>query len=327
MTPNVRRATANDDDLPYRYRDNAIDFEITEVQVDDGEPASPGGDDETLELYHYEPWDEAELSVSLSVDLSDLDHVCEGDSPYDAKLIVVVDSTATQLRYECVVDEAPLTEGSFTNRIELESNLFREDVSLTPRIVTTEDAADGLPYAPKEGMRLAGGNTWKIHFDEPEESGTGFPFRYRDFSEGDYPEGAIHLLKNDAKNPAVLVNSCNEPIVDVLETTGFANWNPRFKEVVKSDIGTSTWIQLVVHTATSIAENEEPQYTWQEGVIEEIGEYLYEDKTYDSIVDELGESVSEPRELRNFIRELNVAVQHYLDQASHYNTFIEEHQP
>jgi len=327
MTPDVRRASATADDLPYHYRENAIDLSITEYQVDGGDAAQPQTDDDTLELFPYQPWDEAELSVSLSVDGNDLDHVGEGDSPYDAKLIIVVDSAATQLRYEVIVEDAQLSSGTYTTSIDLDCSLFREAVTLTPRIVTTEDAVSGLPYAPKEGMRIAGGNTWKIHVDEPEESGAGFPFRYRDFSEGDYPEGAVHLLKRNPEDPAVLVNSCNDPIVNVLETEGFYGWTPYFKNVVKAELGTSTWIQLVIHTATTIAETDEPQYPWQEGVIEEIGEYLYDDPTYETVVDELGNAVSDPSELRTFIRDLNVAVQLYLDQASHLNTFIDEYQP
>lgn len=327
MTPNVRRASASADDLPYRYREDAIDLSVTEYQVDTNPPARPQTDDDALELFPYQPWEDAELSLSLSVDSDDLDHVAEGDSPYDAKLIVVVDSAATQLRYEVVVKQAQLTAGTYTESIDLDCNLFREAVTLTPRIVTTEDATDGLPYAPKEGMRIAGGNTWKVHFDEPEESGVGFPFRYRDFSDGDYPEDAVHLLKQNPRDPAVLINSSNDPIVDVLQTEGFYGWRPYFKKVIKAELGTSTWIQLVVHTATTIAETDAPQHKWQEGVIEEIGEYLYDDPTYDTVVDNLGEAVSDPSELRSFIRELNVAVQLYLNQASHLNDFIDEYQP
>jgi hypothetical protein len=327
MTPNVRRASATADDLPYRYREDAIDFSITEYQVDGGDAAQPQTDDDTLDLFPYQPWENALLSVSISVDENDLNHLFEGDSPYYAKLIVVIDSAATQLRYEEVVEGAQLSAGTYSTNIDLNCCLFREEVTLTPRIVTTEDAAGGLPYAPKEGMRVAGGNTWKVHVDEPEESGTGFPFRYRDFSDGDYPEDAVHLLKRNPEDPAVLVNSCNDPIVDVLETEGFYGWTPYFKNVLKAEFGTSTWIQLVIHTATTIAETDEPQYPWQKGVIEEIGEYLYDDSTYETVVDELGDAVSDPSELRTFIRDLNVAVQLYLDQASQFNKFIDEYQP
>ncbi|MFC7233396.1 hypothetical protein ACFQMM_22295 [Saliphagus sp. GCM10025308] len=176
-------------------------------------------------------------------------------------------------------------------------------------------------------MRIAGGDVWKVHVDEPEESGTGFPFLYRDFSDGDYPEGAVHLLKQNPREPAVLVNMLNQPIVDVLETKTFYSFDAYLKNVIKAELGTSTWIQLVIHTATTIAESDEPQYEWQEGLIKEIGPYLYEDASYEETVENLGEVVSEPDELRSFIRELNVAVQLYLDQASQLNKFITDFRP
>lgn len=327
MTPDIRRASANADDLPYHYREDAIDFQISEYSVDETEPSEPETGDTTLPLFRYQPWDRAELSLSLTVSDRDLDHVCEGDPPYDAKLIVVAESKSTHLRYEEVVVEEDLTTGTYTKTIGLEADFLRGTVTLTPRIVTTDEVSRGLPFAPKGGMRIAGGDAWKVHVDEPEQSGTGFPFLYRDFSDGDYPEDAVHLLKRNPREPAVLVNTLNEPIVDVLETRTFYSFDAYLKKVIKAELGTSTWIQLVVHTATTVAESDEPQYEWQEGLIEEIGPYLYEDASYDEVVENLGEAVSEPAELRSFIRELNVAVQLYLEQASKLNDFIDDFRP
>mgnify|MGYP000094184004 CR=1 FL=1 len=327
MAPDIQRASANADELPYRYREDAIDLQINEYSVDETEPSEPETDDTTLPLFRYQPWDRAELSLSLSISDRDLDHVCEGFPPYDAKLIVVVESKSTHLRYEVVIEDEPLTNGTYTKTIDLEANLFRDTVTLTPRIVTTDDVSSGLPFAPKGGMRIAGGDAWKVQVDEPVQSGTGFPFRYRDFSDGDYPEGAVHLLKSNPREPAVLVNTLNQPIVDILETETFYSFDAYLKNVIKAELGTSTWIQLVIHTATTVAESDEPQYDWQEGLIEEIGPYLYEGASYDEVVENLGEAVSEPDELRSFIRELNVAVQLYLDQASQLNDFIDDFRP
>jgi hypothetical protein len=77
--------------------------------------------------------------------------------------------------------------------------------------------------------------------------------------------------------PAVLVNKCHDPIVDVLQTETFFSPDAYLKEVIKAEMGTATWMQLVVHTAATIAESGEPEFDWQEGVIEEITPYLYDD--------------------------------------------------
>lgn len=325
MTPDVRRASASADNLPYRYRDEAIDLGVSVFSLDEGDPGEPDYDDRSVPLYKYSPWDEASISVSLTINEEDVSYLFDGDPPYDAKLIVAVDSEVTQIRYEVVVAEAPFAGGTHKETVTLNRDLFRGTISLKPRLVRTEDSATGLPYAPRDGMRVAGGESWEVHVDEPEESGKGFPFVYRDFSEGGFSEDAMHELGPNPGDPKVLVNKCHDPIVDVLQTETFYSFDAYLKKIIKAEVGTITWMQLVVHTATTIAEADEPEFPWQEGVVEEISPYLYEDDpSYETAVERLGEAVSEPGELRTFVRELSVSVQLYLDQADQLNKFIEE---
>lgn len=325
MSSDIRRASASVDNLPYRYRDEAIDFGVDEFAVGDGDPGKPNYDDRTIPLYKYESWEQASISVSLTIGEDDVDFLFDGDSPYEAKLIVAVDSEATQTRYEVVVEDAPFVAGTHEREVILERELLRETITLTPRLVRSTDSTHGLPYAPKRGMRVAGGNPWKAHVDEPEESGTGFPFVYRDFSEGDYPEGAVHTLRRNPAEPAVFVNKCYEPIVDVLQTQTFYSFDAYLKDVVKAEMGTATWMQLVLHTGATIAESGEPEFDWQEGVVEEIAPYLYDsDLDYETTVERLGEDVSDPARLRTFVMDLNDAVQLYVDQAGQLEKFVEE---
>ena len=328
MTSNVRRASASADDLPYRYREEAIEFEVEEFSVNGGEPGTADAD-RSVPLYKYEPWEEASLSVSMTVEEDDLDFVFDGDSPYDAKLIVVVDSEATQMRYEKVVqdDSGPdqFSAGTYKDQLELEHKLLRGAVTLTPRIVRTSNSE--LPYAPKKGMRVVGGEPWKVLVDESETSGVGFPFVYRDFSDGDYPEGAVHALRRNPSDPAVLVNKVHEPIVDILQTETFYSADAYLKDVIKAEMGTSTWIQLVVYTAATIAESGEPEFNWQEGVIEEISPYLYDDDPdYEIAVERLGNEFSSPNDIQMFVLNLNEAVQLYTEQAQQLNNYIKEFQ-
>lgn len=324
MTPDVRRASASADDLPYHYGSEVIALGVTGFAVEDGDPGEPNYDDRVVPLYKYEPWDYASVSVSLTIGESDADRLFESDPPYKAKLIVVVDSEATQTRYEEIVENNPFTAGTYEGEVRLEHDLFRETVTLTPRLVRTADSTRGLPYAPKKGMRVAGGESWKVHVDEPEEAGRGFPFVYRDFSDGDYPDDAVHTLRRTPADPAVLVNERHDPIVDVLQTRTFYSRNALLKKVIKAEMGTATWMQLVIHTASTIAESGDPEFEWQEGVVEEITPYLFDDDpSYEDAVERLGENVSEPSELRDFVQELNDVVQLYTDQAEQWNGFLE----
>ena len=325
MTRKTRSGSASAANLPYQYKDDAINFDVTGFSVDGGEPGDANRDDREVSLFEYDSWDEATILVTVSIDEHHLNRILEGGPPYKAKLIVVVDSQATQMRFESIVKGSELKAGTYESELSLNRQLFRGTLSLTPRIVRTEDSNVGLPYAPRKGMRVAGGEQWKVLINKPEQSGSGFPFLYRDFSEGDYPADAVHLLRSDPSEPAVLINNQNDEIVDVLQTETFYSADAYLKNVLKAELGVATWFQLVIHTVTTIAESGEPEFRWQEGVVEEMRPFLYDDDaTYDEAVDRLGEVMNEPRDLREFVRELNVALQRYLDQAERLNKYINE---
>lgn len=334
MPANTRSSKARDEAMPYRYGHEQIDFGITGFSFDGGESGDPDYDENVLPLYEYGTWDEVTINVSLTVSNSIKDVFPENEGPpFPAKLIVVIDSPESQMRREEVISEGPIESDTYDDEIKLKRELVRGAVVLTPRLVRTEPCREGLPYAPNKGMRVAGGKSWEVRVDKPEEDQRGFPFRYRDFSQEGMPSEELAHSFSRNPNPKMMVNNQNEGVVDVLQSGGTYGFRPNLKRALKADFGGTLWIQLVILTATTIAEADQPEFSWQEGVVKEIvdselGEHLFdEDDGYDAVVEKLGESVEDPASLREFITDLCEAVQLYSDYADHLDYFIQEEAP
>jgi hypothetical protein len=169
--------------------------------------------------------------------------------------------------------------------------------------------------------------------DEPEKDADGFPFKYRDFSPEGMPSEELAHAFSPNPNPKMMINNQHEGVVDVLQSGGTYGFRPLMKRVLKSDFGSMLWMQLVLHTASTIAETESTEFDWQEGVVVEITEtdlcesLFDESLDYDDVVERLGEKVDDTSELRDFVRTLSEAVQLYTDHPTHLNRFIEEEAP
>lgn len=335
MPASTRHSRARDDSMPYKYDQNGLEFGVTGFAFGEGESGSPDYEDHTIPLYGYGDWDKVTIEGSVTVENS-IEEVFpdEEGPPFPARLTVVVDSEETQIRFAEDVERSPLESGTYNVEITLQREMFRGEVLLTPRVVRTESCREGLPYAPNVGMRVAGGESWKLLFDEPEENGDGFPWKFRDFSQDGAPPVELAHSFSPPSDAKFMINDQQENIVDVMQSsTNTGGFRPFLKKALKAEFGAILWIQLVMWTATELAEGGEPEYNWQEGVIREIatseiGPYIFDsDVGYEAVVDQLGERVSDPGELRDFVTDLCEAVQLYNDYGECIDYFIEKEKP
>lgn len=334
MPASTRHSRSQDEEMPYHYDSGGLDFGITGFSFDGGESGSPDYEDHKIKLHNYGDWNEVTVETEVSANGS-VDDVFpdEEGPPFPANLVIIVDCEETQTRYKKVVEKAPIKKGSFETEINIQRDLVRGTVVLTPRLVRTEPCRKGLPYAPNEGMRVAGGESWELLIDEPEIDADGFPFVYRDFSqEGMPPNELIHSFSRNP-NPKMMINNQREGIVDLLQSGGTYGFRPNLKDVLKAEIGSMLWVQLVVLTGTTIAETGGTEFDWQDGVIEEIsdgefGDHLFNEAgDYETVAERLGQSVSEAAELREFMTDLCEAVQLYNESADRWDYFVEEEAP
>lgn len=334
MPASTRHSRSQDEEMPYHYDPEGIELGISGFSFDGGESGNPDYENHEIDLYNYGPWNDVtiELNATLNGTVNNVFPDEEGP-PFPANLVIIVDCEETQTRYKEVVEQAPIERDSFDTEISIQRALVRGTVILTPRLVRTESCREGLPYAPNEGMRVAGGKSWELQVDEPEINADGFPFVYRDFSQEGMPSNDLVHSFSRNPNPKMMINNQREGIVDILQSGGTYGFRPNLKDVLKSEIGSILWIQLVVLTGTTVAETGSTEFDWQDGVIEtlvddSLGDHLFEETDdYDVVSEQLGQSVSEASELREFITDLCEAIQLYTDTADHWDYFVNEEAP
>lgn len=335
MPANTRRASAADESMPYQY-DDGLAFGISSFSFDGGESGSPDYDDRTLPLYGYGRWDTVEIDVSLTLEDSVTSVFPDEEGPpYPAEPVVVVDCEETQTRYAEAVGDGhpPVGLGTFEETVELQRELFRDTVRLVPRLVRTEPCDTGLPYAPNEGMRVAGGDPWTVRVDEPAEDHDGFPFVYRDFSQESMPpESLVHSLSAHPEEK-MMINDQYEGITGVMQSGLTYGFRPNLKRFLKADFGVMLWVQLVLWTGTTIAETGTTEFDWQEGVVQELtthefGDYLFDpDADYEAVEERLGAQVNDTSELRDFVGKLFEAAQLYNEYGERLEYFVDEEAP
>jgi hypothetical protein len=330
---NQRESTTSKAGHPYHYAESGVDLGIEGFALNGNRDnlGSPDYDARVVDVTGYGSWQDVTIVGDVSVEESTLKRlipVSEYDEP-PVKTIIKIDTLDTQRRLPNVVDSGPLKPiGTEPPRsFDFEHTFAREDVHnevlLEPRLVRTEDCEEGLPFAPSAGMHVATGNPWVVKVDSTDTEGDGFPSMYQDFSDDDHElnKELVHALQGSRQDPTVVVNSHHDKIVDVLDSGRGGGFRPRMRKVVGAEISTMTYVQLVLHTAGTIAENGECEYDWQKGLLIELDDHLYPELDVEETETKLGDAV-QPQNLREFSDHLNQALQLYTKQSSHLSNHI-----
>jgi len=327
----IERGQSSARGYPYNYGRGELTFEINSYTIDgEDDEGTPSGSGRTVDLYRHGSWETATVEGTIEIDPSTLDYVfpeSERDGNYDApgRLVVTLDCEATQDR-RIVGKYALQEECTFTRTLERDE--YRGAVKLTPAIVRTGPSDRGLPYAPLSDLRVADGPTWTLHVDEPPERGSGFPTKYFDFADSSLPTDLVHALSDNPADPRILVNEDIDALVEVLEAGGHSQFRSRLRDVLRRDILMMSILQLVWYTWATIAETGECEYEWQRGLLDQLSEYLFkEDLDRNEVIEKFGHSLDESSDVRAFARDLNQAVQLYVENRKYLETFIEEEAP
>lgn len=335
---NQRQSTTSKAGQPYHYAESGLELGIEGFSLngDRDNLGSPDYDNRVVDVTGYGSWEEVTIVGDVSVNESvirDLIPEVEHKEP-PLKIIIKIDTLDTQRRLPKVVEESPLEglDSEFLRAFDFEHTFSREgvhnEILLEPRLIRADDCEESLPYAPDAGMHVAAGEPWVVKVDSTDTEGDGFPSMYQDFSDEDHElnQELVHALQGSRQDPTVVVNSHHKEIVDVLESGRGGGFRPRMRKVVSAEISTMTYVQLVLHTAGTIAENGECEYNWQKGLINELNDYLYPELGIEETETKLGEEV-QPENLLEFSDHLNQALQLYMKQSNHLNNHIRRDGP
>ena len=320
--------------LPHEYREEALDFDIESFRLD-GSPLGDRGEldeeDRFLSLVDEGNWETLELEGSVTVDRDTVEEVFPFNEWEETlgRLALVKENPLAMSRDRHILTDSPLNEGTYEFTMCISRDDHRGQVRILPFITRSEEGGTGgSKHASKAGARVASGLSWIIRLDERDDGGSLLMPIIEDFSDYDrFPnENHIHYLSLEApRNPQLYLNKEHPQVVNVLNNTGSTGGPPRLRDVLYDYIEHSVWTQLLIQTARDTSpDTGEPEYSWQEDVLDIFLDDLYPDLDDEEAKIQLAEDVRSHVDLPDFVQRIERAVHQQYDMAYDTTNLIEE---
>lgn len=314
------------------YGDNSLTLEIETQELDISEETSVSSARRLdLRTYSDSGWSNFTVTGTVTVpdDIESVFPVDEWPAP-DAKLVLAVDFPDTHHRYGKDLDDAPLDTGSFPFEVTFGRDVGYGTVTLTPYVMLADDLSVSTPlYATYAGQRVADGRSARILFDDlGQDRGGMMNVEFKPFSETSVPdENLYHLDRTSGDLPEVWINEDHKLVADVLDSGGNSGFRPFLRKSLAPWIAMDIKVQLVEWAIIGARDGDfdEP---WQERILDDFGEPLYDATSADNPADlnELyrGELGDDPHFLLN---EIEKTIQQDAEIAAPLTKFIEREGP
>ncbi|MFA9503784.1 hypothetical protein ACERIM_13540 [Natrinema sp. H-ect1] len=331
---NVQTGSLVSQSLPHEYQENALKFDVESFQLD-GAPLGDRGDliedEQFLSLVDESSWETLELEGKVTVDQDTVEDVFPFDEWEETpgRLALVKENPLAMSRDRQILADSPLDGGTYEFTLCINRNDHRGRVKIKPFLTRTKKGdSSGSKHASKVGARVADGLSWVIRLDEREDGGSLLMPIIEDFSDYDsFPdENHIHYLSLEApRNPQLYLNGEHPQVVEVLNNSGATGGPPRLRDVLYDYIEHSVWTQLLMQTARDTSpDTGEPEYGWQEDVLDIFLDDLYPDLGDDEAAIQLAEDVRSHVDIPNLVQQIERAVHQKYDIPSDTTNLIEE---
>lgn len=320
--------------LPHEYQEEALEFDVESFRLD-GVPIGDQGDldedDQYLSLVDEDSWETLELDGTVTVDQDTIEEVFPFDEWEETpgRLALVKENPLAISRDRQILADSPLDGGTHEFTLDINRDDHRGQVKIKPFLTRTEKGgSSGSKHASKVGARIADGLSWVIQLDEREDGGSLLMPIIEDFSDYDsFPdENHIHYLSLEApRNPQLYLNREHPQVVEVLKNTGATGGPPRLRDVLYDYIEHSVWTQLLMQTARDMSpDTGEPEYGWQDDVLDIFLDDLYSGLSDDEAAIQLAEDVRSHVDIPDLVQRIERAVHQQYDIPSDTTNLIEE---
>ncbi|WP_225336239.1 hypothetical protein [Halomicrobium urmianum] len=320
--------------LPHEYEEEGLEFDVESFRLD-GAPLGDRGnldeDDQFLSLVDEGNWESLELEGTVSVEQDTVEEIFPFDEWEETpgRLALVKENPLAMSRDRQILADSPLDGGTYEFTMSINRDDHRGRVKIKPFLTRTEKGGSGgSKHASKIGARVADGLSWIVRLDEREDGGSLLMPIIEDFSDYDsFPdENHIHYLSLEApRNPQLYLNQEHPQVVEVLNNTGATGGPPRLRDVLYDYIEHSVWTQLLMQTARDTSpDTGEPEYRWQEDVLDIFLDDLYPDLGEDEAAIRLAEDVRSHVDIPDLVQRIERAVHQQYDIPSDTTNLIEE---
>lgn len=331
---NVQTGSLVNQSLPHEYQKEAVKFDITSFNLD-GEHLDNqeylDKDDQFLSLVDEGGWETLELEGTVTVDQETIENVFPFDEWEETpgRLALVKENPLAMSRDRQIVANSPIDGGTYGFTLCINRDDHRGQVKIKPFLTRSKKGGSGgSKHASKVGARVADGVSWVIRLDEKDDGGGLLMPIIEDFSDYDsFPdENHIHYLSLEApRNPQLYLNREHPQVVEVLNNEGTTGGPPRLRDILYDYIEHSVWTQLLMQTARDTSpDTGEPEYAWQEDVLDIFLDDLYPGIEEDEAAIQLAEDVRSHVDIPDLIQRIERAVHQQYDIPSDTMNLIEE---
>lgn len=334
--PEVELQTGNlvAQSLPHSFARDGLKFSVETIELDgtslDGR-SELNESDRYLSLVDETGWQTLTLEGTIDLDLDTVKEVfptTEWDDP-PGRLALVKTNPLAISRDRSLLADSPVEPDTYEFSIDIERDDHRGTVSLEPHLVRATERTPGASNcASKVGSRLANGVPWTIDLDERTDAGGLLMPVIEDFSDTDrLPDGRhIHYLSLDEpRNPQLYLNRGHPQIIKVLENEGATGGPPRLRDVLYDYIEHSVWTQLLVQTARDTStDTGEPEYSWQEDVLDLFLDDLYPDQEDEEAAIQFASDIRSIEDVPALVQNIERAVHQRYDIPADTTKLVEE---
>ncbi|RLM53743.1 hypothetical protein DVK02_12935 [Halobellus sp. Atlit-31R] len=327
--------------LPFPYRENGLQFDIDAYSVDGRKPVEmdlkPGQSEISLvsELGSSNPeespeWNTISVFGQIALPESTIEAVFppeERESP-PAKLYVAVRCHETIYRDHSIVSDAPTLAGPYDVQIRLHKEELRGRVELRPYLVRTEDRDGEGQFASKKNFRVAGGKRYELIIDKQgNEEPPAIDGENVSFSQTPHlPDGEklYYLDFRNEKRPKLWINADHPRIADVLQSRGSVGAEARMRDVILDQVSYGVWSQLLVRAGSSIDDDGDVEYDWQQTVLETFVRNLYAIDDLSEAMHRFRQDIHDPDSLPHLMGRIDRELQEYIDHRAQLINLMEE---
>lgn len=328
-----RTGKLNTEGFPHNYLEDAVDFEVTDVSLggtDAEDRVQVLSGDRRIATASVREWDtidvgaEVEINEDAFVTLPQEERGEYAPSGVDAtdpplRFVFAVRSSATIRRHRETGDDLgvdPTSTETQSFEITLERSQMAGEVELRPYLVRASGQNTDSGHATDLGDRLASGPAWTLEVDEVDEDGGFLQPLYEEFDRPGYPgDDHLHqLMFQPPSEPKLYLNANHPRLVGVLNNEGTTGADPRFRDVLYDYIEQSVWKQLLFRAASDAdAATGELQYDWEEEVVDQFAQNLFDDVDgTEAVVIEMAECVESGDDLDRLAQEIELAVEDHV---------------
>jgi len=316
--------------LPHPYRENGLEFAITDCTLDPDRDVDIQSGSRLIQLTSLTEWDHATVTGSITVPDDLVSYVFPDDKQDDppGTLFVAVRCQETILRDCEIVKDDSVLAGEYPFEFDLDRAMIRGGVELQPYLVRADDRSevDGR-YATDIGARLASSDEWLLEIDDTDLPEGLLRPHIENFSEmSELPSGDhLHYLDmSDAERPTLYLNGDHSAIINVMESRGSTGPDARMRDAVYDLVEASVWPQLIIRTATDINQEGETRYDWQDDVLDLFSDKLYDDADVEEAAMNLREDVNDEDQLVTLMQHIDDAVQQKTEPPEQLINLLEE---